>query len=465
MGILNLTRFPQGGRLTSDWLNRIFGALTGDLYLRDEDGNLSDGTENIGSDGNRVGTIFANNLDLGDGVSLVTRTGQAWWNGILKGGGVATATTGANYDLSFPAGTIVAAAGKQKTMAGTVTIPAPVGSAPRSALFDIRKFPLCARAMSTAATFTDGRAPVLERTVSGSVKEYARGVFYDVGATADTVTAAAFIGAHAEPGVAPTAEVGDGDRMLSAADNRIYRRASGAWLATDEALIGAVLFDDSNGQLRGVDFRSREFLEIVRNIPLADYVRFADSRASNAQRVGERGAFQLFRRAVGLDFPDFVPWFRDPATGALTPLTAAVSQDAFLGMAASPAEAKPLVLTNAGEAAKGIFARASGVIQPSRAAPDLARGDFPSGNLEDGGENQRLYVGDGIAGWGRDADERTLLSNCWNIPTLFRGCIRSSPPVPLLMLFGSVSSVCGGDIVTLELVLRVLSRLALFPRD
>ena len=410
MGILNLTRFPQGGRLTSDWLNRIFGALTGDLYLRDEDGNLSDGTENIGSDGNRVGTIFANNLDLGDGVSLVTRAGQAWWNGILKGGGVATTTTGANYDLSFPAGTIVAAAGKQKTMAGTVTIPAPVGSAPRSALFDIRKFPLCARAMSTAATFTDGRAPVLERTVSGSVKEYARGVFYDVGATADTVISAAFIGAHAEPGVAPTAEVGDGDRMLSAADNRIYRRASGAWLATDEALIGAVLFDDSNGQLRGVDFRSREFLEIVRNIPLADYVRFADSRASNAQKVGERGSFQLFRGAGGVGFSRLCAVVSGSGDGRADADDGGGGAGCIFGRGGKSGGGEAVCADDAGEAGEAIISdRRSIAVRQSRSLHRRFSRFRTSGIVGGAVKISGLYVGDGIAGWGRDADERTLL--------------------------------------------------------
>ena len=124
MGLLSVPIFQTGAQLTSGLLNRLVNALNGDFYLRDADGNLTNGEQNIGGPANRVNKIFARELDLEGEGGLLTASLRGFYNGILE-------RTSARI--------LMAANGKTKATAGVnpSALPAPVGS-PRTTSDSIR---------------------------------------------------------------------------------------------------------------------------------------------------------------------------------------------------------------------------------------------------------------------------------------------------------------------------------------
>ena len=403
MGQNNLPKLPAGAPFTQDEANAARVALSGDHVPRDTDGNVAPRGGRLGTPETPWASVYADEARIG-GNAIATRDNAVFWNGAVNtitnavAGNVGACThlriAVGGREVDILSGLKIAQGGDQVELTANVRLPRPVGSSPEGDVFDIRALGLRSGLFSYDADFA--HSAYTPRLASGvEVHEY--GVFYDV--ETKTAAVAPLAGVFAEPPAAAPAGVGDNDRIWSAANNAIYRRSGAAWVKTREAFLGAISYE-ANGDVRSVfAARSRRFYEVLAAIPFADYVRFADSRNSDALRWASTLHSNYFGVQAALDFPALTPYFRDGVGGSLTALSSAVSQDAFLGAAASPAEAKPIALANAGEAIK------SSVVSLSVSLPI-----FTADNLEGGAVKiSGLYVGDGIAGWGRDADERTLL--------------------------------------------------------
>ena len=409
-----IPQVAEGSEMTAEAVNAARRALSGDLIPRDPSGVAVDGESDCGSENYRWRTIYAKGIDL-DGRGIRAADDLVFWNGVLSGEGAIASAPGAEAFLTIGAddrtvtiavGTRVAALGREKVVGANVVLPAPVGSSPVGDQFDIR------RVGWRGGLFSYNRQGVhsafAPRVEAGSeVHEY--GIFYDASVVAgDKVVVAPLAGVFATPAEAPLGAVtSDHDRILSAADNRIYRRSGSAWVGTGEAWIGCVAYDAVGDVSSVFCCRSRRFLEVVSSVPMADYVRFADGRAANALRWASTLHSNYFGVQAALDFPAMSAFFRDPVGGSLTALAGGVAQDNFIGAAASPAEAKPRVLTNADAAADGIFLYR---VSSGGGVGVIIYLDYPRQGIKSpGAKISGLYVGDGIAGWGRDADERTLL--------------------------------------------------------
>ena len=432
MAVNNIRIIQPGQIATEADINQFYQALANGAMVPRVGGIPVSGQVDLGSPLYRFRRLFLEALDIA-GFTVRTRDDSVFWNGVLGSTVGHPTQAGAEgflipqsnqRDIALAAGTICSARGSERTVSSSVLLPRPSGTNdPTDARFDLRRIGWLRNLFGYNHAYVHS---ALSPRASGSDVIHEYGVFYDVKRLTNPVTVAPCVGLYAQPAALPanTAGIADNDRLWSAADLTVYRKSGNAWVPTDEAFVGAVSYE-ANGTIRLIRcVRSRRFYDILTSIPFADFVTFANPRASNALTWASTISSNFFGvngTALTLPTNGITPFFSDSGTGGSITSFGVGENNRFIGQtAANPRESEPLVTRSPSTAAVSNVRRLSlgtgGTTEVRSAAQSFvdqinASAGYRAGTINPDGIVSALYWNPAASSnplaWARDSDTRT----------------------------------------------------------